>query len=171
MSVAPRGAGFSGFSSDTWRPTPAMNGGIAGGKGEKPGRSPVKISPSKDSSRRGDGGEVEAGRSGGKMKEDACSGSDDFLPVFQPLPMPNFGQLPPLPPLVGGALRAGAADDPASGGVGEEVQGRQVVVAAAEDRVGGAAIEKLSVATQPASGDAAVVQREKIEPTLPLSEW
>jgi hypothetical protein len=27
------------------------------------------------------------------------------------------------------------------------------------------------VATQPASGDAAVVQREKIEPTLPLSEW
>jgi hypothetical protein len=55
--------------------------------------------------------------------------------------------------------------------VGEEVQGRQVVVAAAEDRVGGTAIEKLSVATQPASGDAAVVQREKIEPTLPLSEW
>ena len=107
------------------------------------------------------------------MKEDACSGSDDPLPVFQPLPMPSFGQLPPLPPLVGGALRAGAADDPASGtgGVGEEVQGRQVVVAAAEDRVGGTAIEKLSVATQPASGDAAVVQREKIEPTLPLSEW
>ena len=150
-----------------------MNGGIAGGKGEKPGRSPVKISPSKDSSRRGDGGEVEAGRSGGKMKEDACSGSDDPLPVFQPLPMPSFGQLPPLPPLVGGALRAGAADDPASGtsGLGEEVQGRGVVAAAAEDRVGGTAMEKLSVATQPASGDAAVVQREKVEPTLPLSEW
>ena len=177
--VVLRGAGFSGFSSDTWRPAPAMNGGIAGGKGEKPGRSPVKISPSKDSSRRGDGGQVDPRCSGGKMKGDACSGSDDPLPIFQPLPMPNFGQLPPLPPLIGGALRAGAADDPASctGVVGQEAQGRGVVVASAEDRAGGVpAMEKLklsvaSLESQFASGDAAVVEREKVEPRLPLSEW
>jgi hypothetical protein len=51
------------------------------------------------------------------------------------------------------------------------------VVASAEDRAGGVpAMEKLklsvaSLESQFASGDAAVVEREKVEPRLPLSEW
>jgi len=98
--------------------------------------------------------------------------------VFQPLPTPNFGQLPPLPPLVGGGLKAVAAEDDAAAahhGMSDEAQGQVVEghVPASEDgaRDMATAMENLSVGSQVASGDAGGVEHEQVESTLPVSEW
>ncbi len=97
--------------------------------------------------------------------------------MFQPLPTPNFGQLPQLPPLVGGGLKALAAEDDAAAahhGVGDEAQGQVVEeqVPASEDgaRDMVAGMENLTVVSL-ASGDAGGVEHEQVEPKVPVSEW
>ena len=142
------GAGFTGLSSDAWRPplpTPG-DGEKEGGRSGGSKRSPV---------RGGTPGE-EAG-----AQCDLGGGDDDdgLLPMFAPLPVPTLGPLPPVPVLqpqssrhttvkMGGAARLQAFADEGGMAAFAAAQEEEETQDGAEDE-GNVSLEKLSVESPP----------------------